>query len=206
MVFYGPCDLFSLAWLTSYLTNRSQTVRMGDVSSNPSKCFSGVPQGSVLGPILFSLHISPSGELFLILAWLISSMLTTPNFTSVSRGIMSLTPLFVQKPAWTISASGSVITVCALTLTNLNPYCLAHASACTHSLWLHPSKLKVRTSNFLIKSQVLVSSWTPLSPSMPTSRLFARHVTFILDLSDTLGAHYQLTWLSRLLLQWCTRG
>ena len=49
------------------------------------------------------------------------------------------------------------------------------------------------TSSFLTKSQVLVSSWTPLSPLMRTSRLFARHVTFILDLSDTLGTHSQLT-------------
>ena len=53
----------ALAWLTSYLTNRSQTVCMGAVSSNPSNCSSGVPQGSVLGPILFSLYISPIGQI-----------------------------------------------------------------------------------------------------------------------------------------------
>ena len=53
----------ALAWLTSYLTNRSQTVRMGSVSSNPSNFSSGVPQGSVLGPILFSLYISPIGQI-----------------------------------------------------------------------------------------------------------------------------------------------
>ena len=53
----------ALAWLTSYLTNRSQIVRMGSVSSNPSNCSSGVPQGSVLGPILLSLYISPIGQI-----------------------------------------------------------------------------------------------------------------------------------------------
>ena len=53
----------ALAWLTSYLTNHTQTVRIGSVSSEPSTCLSGVPQGSVLGPILFSLYISPIGQI-----------------------------------------------------------------------------------------------------------------------------------------------
>ena len=53
----------ALAWLTSYLTNRTQTVRIGSVTSEPSICLSGVPRGSVLGPIVFSLFISPIGQI-----------------------------------------------------------------------------------------------------------------------------------------------
>jgi len=41
-------------WIESYLTHHSQTVTIGNNSSAPRHVASGVPQGSVLGPILFS--------------------------------------------------------------------------------------------------------------------------------------------------------
>lgn len=43
---------------TSYLTDRSQHVTIGDFISDPPTVLTGIPQGSVLGPILFSLHIN----------------------------------------------------------------------------------------------------------------------------------------------------
>ena len=43
----------ALAWLTSYLSDRSQTIRIGSAASGPSNCQSGVSLGSVLGLILF---------------------------------------------------------------------------------------------------------------------------------------------------------
>ena len=53
----------AVAWLTSCLTNRTQTVRIGSVTSVPSIRLSGVPQGSFLGLILFSLYILPMGQI-----------------------------------------------------------------------------------------------------------------------------------------------
>ena len=55
---FGVCGLAS-AWIRSYLTGRSCYVAIGDLRSDVWSCDSGVPQGSVLGPVLFSAFVSP---------------------------------------------------------------------------------------------------------------------------------------------------
>ena len=53
----------ALDWLRSYLADRKQLVRIDSDNSSPTSVPFGVPQGSVLGPLLFTAYITPLGDL-----------------------------------------------------------------------------------------------------------------------------------------------
>ena len=51
------------SWLESYLTGRTQAVKIGNHVSEHRMLQCGVPQGSVLGPILFTMYTAPIGNI-----------------------------------------------------------------------------------------------------------------------------------------------
>ncbi len=53
----------ALEWFRSYLSDRRQVVKVNGSQSSRRELRCGVPQGSVLGPILFLLYTSPLGDI-----------------------------------------------------------------------------------------------------------------------------------------------
>ena len=67
-----------LQWFSSYLTDRSHYVSLCNHRSAFTPVHSGVPQGSVLGPMLFTMYIKPLSAIIVISdvkAWATANML-----------------------------------------------------------------------------------------------------------------------------------
>ena len=50
--------LHKLSWFSSYLTGKSQRVRIGSTVSSPLSVTHGVPQGAILSPLLFCIYLN----------------------------------------------------------------------------------------------------------------------------------------------------
>ena len=54
----------SLKWFTSYISDRTSSILINGRISSPRNISYGVPQGSVLGPILFNIYLFPIFDIF----------------------------------------------------------------------------------------------------------------------------------------------
>ena len=93
-------DGLLLAWIGAFLAGRSQSVVVEHMFCNWVKVISGVPQGSVLGPILFLLYID---DVTLICPGSVTSKLFADDlkiYSNVEVSSASLSTTISQLEAW----------------------------------------------------------------------------------------------------------
>ena len=85
----------ALRWFASYLRNRCQAIKIGSTLSELSNLVYGVPQGSVLGPLRFSLYKHHLVKLFAstrILNSIFMRMILSYTSISPTRILLRLSP------------------------------------------------------------------------------------------------------------------
>lgn len=70
-------------WIENFLYNRKQRVQVNGYFSNWAEVTSGIPQGSVLGPILFVIYINDLPDL------VVSDIIMYADDTKMSKEIRS---------------------------------------------------------------------------------------------------------------------
>ena len=110
----------ALRWIESYLHNRSQTVCVGQEQSCPSELATGVPQGSVLGPLLFLIYILPLRRII-------------DNFQVQRHGYADDTQLYMRFSLMDLAAVGESLSVLESCLEQVR-------------LWMRTNKLKLNDS------------------------------------------------------------
>lgn len=92
----------TIKWIQSYLTDRYQYVRVQTSQSSALHLSTGVPQGSILGPLLFSLYINdlPSACSYVSVQMYADDTVLYVHGSSAPQVAEKLTQAMIQVTAW----------------------------------------------------------------------------------------------------------
>ena len=111
----------ALDWFLSYLSDRQQCVRIGDAVSEVLPLEFGVPQGSILGPVLFTIYVN--------------DLLSVPK-RCLSASYVDDCKLYLSFPPAELTTS---IPALKEDLMRISQWC------CKNSLLINPDKTKILT-------------------------------------------------------------
>jgi hypothetical protein len=160
----------ALSWFKSYLSDRQQAVVIEGQQSDPFPMSCGIPQGSVLGPVLFSLYTAPLGDV--VRKYGVDFHL----YADDTQIYMALEP-----------GSHSSQTVLLSTL-----------QACIHdiAIWMHINKLKLnndKTEVMLLGtkqqlSKISLSTFPIMDVDVPVTKE-VRNLGVLMDSNMSLSSH-----------------
>jgi hypothetical protein len=91
----------SVDWFRSFLTNRTQRVRIDDVLSDLENLLSGVPQGGILSPLLYIIYVA---DIQLWLKYVKATTYADDTSTSVSHNLLSKVISMLEEDAKNVLA------------------------------------------------------------------------------------------------------
>ena len=163
----------ALSWFSSDLTNRAQSDIVDDHISQVSSLSHGVPQGSVLGPVLFILYTKPLSDLI-------------QCYSIECQTLADDTQLQVSVPPSNIQSAISSLETCLYRTFNLET-CLSDIQT-----WMLENKLKL--NNDKTETLLLRLSSRSFSVSKPTTISVCGVEYLFLLLPEILVFTSVMTW------------
>jgi hypothetical protein len=164
--FYGITDS-ALKLISSYLHDRTQSVNINSSITTPSSMPTGVPQGSVLGPLLFSLYTSPISQLFS------NSPVSHHLYADDTQAYVSFSP----------SDSSNHLSIISSTLNSI------HSWFISNRLTVNPSKTEYLLIGTPLQRSKVLSSSIAFQDNILTPSNVARNLGVIFDHDISLKNH-----------------
>ena len=159
----------AVSWFSSYLSSRYQRVRYEDSVSEMLPLTNGVPQGSILGPVLFTIYIN---DLISVITY------------SQAAAYVDDSQLYFK---FSVSASSSAMAAVNQDLRNISKWCA------TNALLINPDKTKL----VVVGSAQLIKKLPPISLSLLGKTIspvpFAKDLGVYIDQCLTYDVHISKT-------------